>query len=137
MLAKSMFYPTLPASDLERAKRFYGDTLGFRLIEGTGDSGGVFYRVGDQVLFVYKTATPRGGNTALSFVVDDLDAEMTELRAKGVTFEEYDMPGLKTQNGVVEFDGMRGAWFKDSEDNILSIQQPSAEQARVMREALK
>lgn len=70
-------------------------------------------------------------------MVDDLDTEMTELRAKGVRFEEYDMPGLKTDNGVVEFDGMRGAWFKDSEDNILSIQQPSVEQARVMREALK
>lgn len=137
MLDKSMFYPTLPASDIERATRFYSDTLGFNLIEGTGDPGGVFYRIGDQVLFVYKTATARGGNTALSFVVDDLDAEMTVLRAKGVVFEDYDMPGLKTQNGVAEFDGMRAAWFKDSEDNILNISQPSAEQARVMREALK
>lgn len=137
MLTKSMFYPTLPASDIERAKRFYGDTLGFDLIEGAGDPGGVFYRIGDQVLFVYKTAAPRGGNTALSFMVDDLDAEMTELRAKGVAFEDYDMPGLKTEGGVAEFDGMRAAWFKDSEDNILNIEQPSAEQARVMREALK
>jgi len=136
MLTKSMFYPTLPASDIERAKRFYGETLGFNRIEGTGDLGGVFFRGGDQVLFVYETTMTRGGNTALSFVVDDLDAEMAELRAKGVVFEDYAMPGLKTEGGVAEFDGMRSAWFKDSEDNILNIGQLSAEQARMMREAL-
>jgi catechol 2,3-dioxygenase-like lactoylglutathione lyase family enzyme len=53
MLTKSMFYPTLPALDIERAQRFYSDTLGFDLIEGTEDPGDVFHRIGDQVLFVY------------------------------------------------------------------------------------
>ena len=61
----------------------------------------------------------------------------TELRARGVAFWEYDTPRLKTQDGVVEFDGMPSAWLKDSEDNIRSIGQHLAEQARVIREALK
>ncbi|MGH2654353.1 MAG: VOC family protein [Actinomycetota bacterium] len=50
---------------------------------------------------------------------------MAELRAKGVTFEEYDMPGLKTVNGIAELGGEKGAWFKDPEGNILSVSQTS------------
>ena len=59
----------------------------------------------------------------MNFVTADLDAEMSDLRSRGVTFEDYDFPGLKTENGVAEYDGSRGAWFKDSEGNILG---PSA-----------
>jgi catechol 2,3-dioxygenase-like lactoylglutathione lyase family enzyme len=135
MLALNTFYPTLPADDIDRARRFYEGILGLEVAEGYGGSDGVFFRLGQGLLLVYKTLAPRGGNTALSFVVDDLEAQMKELRDRGVVFEEYDMPNLKTHDGIAEFEGLRGAWFKDSEGNILSLGQPSAEQLRLLRVA--
>jgi catechol 2,3-dioxygenase-like lactoylglutathione lyase family enzyme len=135
MLADLTFYPTLPAEDLDRARRFYEDILGFKVAEGYGGSDGIFFKLGHGLLLVYKTLAPRGGNTALSFAVDDLEAEMKELRDRGVVFEEYDMPALKTHDGIAEFEGLRGAWFKDSEGNILSISQPTVEQLRLLRAA--
>ncbi len=137
MLKNSFAYPTLPASDLARARTFYEQKLELEPVEGADDPGGVYYQLGAQILFLYQTEAPRGGNTALSFVVDDLDAEMKDLRSRGVAFEDYDMPGLKTENGVAEFDGMKAAWFKDTEGNILNIGQPTEEQLRMIRDRLK
>lgn len=136
MIKDSLIYPTLPASDLARARAFYEEKLGLDPLEDADISDGVFYRLGGQFLFLYETQAKVGENTALSFVVEDLDTEMDELRNKGVTFEDYDMPGLKTENGVAEMDGMRGGWFKDSEGNILSISQPTEEQWRRLREGV-
>lgn len=111
---------TLPASDFERAKAFYGGTLGLESF--MEDAGGVMYRAGSSSVFVYPSEFA-GTNkaTAATFVVADTVAAMEELRGKGVTFEEYDMPGLKTENGVAEIGGVKGAWFKDSEGNILAL----------------
>lgn len=134
MLNDKLFYPTLPASDLDRARQFYEKKLGFELVDGGVVPDGVFYEVGDHALFLYKTEAPRGGNTALSFVVDDLETEMRELRDRGIEFEEYDLPGLKTENGIAEWDGMRAAWFKDSEGNILNLEQPSEQQLHMIDE---
>ena len=111
--------PTIAASDMERARAFYEETLGFCPVEKTSE--GVLFQAGDSYVYVYETSAPRGGNTVLSLDVEDFDAEMKELRDKGVHFEEYDMPNLKTHEGVAEMDGMKGAWFKDSEGNILAI----------------
>jgi predicted enzyme related to lactoylglutathione lyase len=113
---------TLPASDFERAKAFYGGTLGLESF--MEDAGGVMYRAGSSSVFVYPSEFA-GTNkaTAATFVVADTVAAMEELRGKGVTFEEYDFPGLKTVNGIAEMDGERAAWFVDSEGNILSISQ--------------
>jgi catechol 2,3-dioxygenase-like lactoylglutathione lyase family enzyme len=137
MLGTSMFYPTLPASDIGRARRFYEETLGFDVIDNPLATDDIMFKVGDGLIFLYKTEASRGENTALFFVVDDLDKEMAKLRDQGVVFEDYDFPGLKTIDGVAELDGMRGAWFKDSEGNILSIGEPSEEQRRVMIDALQ
>lgn len=134
MLKQSFAYPTLPASDLSRARAFYETKLELEPVDGADAPDGVFYELGDQILFLYQTEAPRGGNTALSFVVDDIDAEMRDLRGRGVSFEEYDLPGLKTESGVAEFDGMRTAWFKDSEGNILNIGQPNEQQLRMLRD---
>lgn len=121
MLSNARFaLPTLPAADIKRARRFYEETLGFPVDRELGEDA-VAYRAGDALIMVYETKAAHGENTAVSFVVGDLDAEMRELRGRGVIFEEYDMPGLKTVDGVVEMDGERGAWFKDSEGNILSV----------------
>jgi len=134
MLKESIAYPTVPASDLARARSFYEKKLDLEPVEGGELPDAVFYRLRDQILFLYQTEAPRGGNTALSFMVEDLDDEMRQLKSHGVKFEDYDLPGLKTESGVAEIDGMRGAWFKDTEGNILNLSQPSEEQLRMLRE---
>ena len=122
MLADTPLNAVIPATDLDRAKHFYGDTLGLKLIDDRQDTA--LFESGGARFILYTT--PSGGqaaHTLAGWVVGDLDAEMTELRGRGVTFEEYDLPGLKTVDGVAEGAGMRGAWFKDSEGNILSVVQ--------------
>jgi catechol 2,3-dioxygenase-like lactoylglutathione lyase family enzyme len=124
MLKDSPVAATLAVKDIERAKRFYSETLGLEAKDE--DDGGVFMECGEGTgLFVYPSEFA-GSNkaTAAAWKVDDLDAVMSELRGKGVTFEEYDMPGLKTENGVATWgDGNKGAWFKDPDGNILSVGQ--------------
>jgi catechol 2,3-dioxygenase-like lactoylglutathione lyase family enzyme len=124
MLADYHTYPTIPASDLERARRFYEQTLGFK--PGSVSSAGVMYNAKGSVVFVYPSAAA-GTNaaTAVGFAVDDLKATVAELQAKGVKFEEYDMPGLKTDHGIAVFEDGRSAWFKDSEGNIIGLAQLS------------
>ncbi|MFI8520633.1 VOC family protein [Streptomyces sp. NPDC085481] len=120
MLADSPIAAIIPVSDLARAKRFYTETLGLPLTKETAEDTRL--ETGGTTIGLYET--PYGGqaqHTLGSWKVADLDSEMSELRSKGVTFEEYDLPGLKTLDGVAETDTMRAAWFKDSEGNILCI----------------
>ena len=71
---------------------------------------------------VFPTANPvRGGHTQMGFMVSDIEREVVELRSRGVVFEEYDLPGLKTEHGIATVDHARAAWFKDSEGNLLDI----------------
>lgn len=123
MLKDAKSLTTLPAADMERAKRWYQDKLGLEPVEEM--TGGNRYETAAGTGFtIYPTPNPdRGGHTQLAFGVADLDSEVTGLKGRGVAFEEYDMPGLKTVNGIAEFDGQRGAFFKDSEGNILGIVQ--------------
>jgi catechol 2,3-dioxygenase-like lactoylglutathione lyase family enzyme len=112
----------LGAADLDRAKAFYADKLGW---EPSGqDDGGVYHTVGDTQVYVYTTAYA-GTNqaTALMIQVEDLDAEVSALRAAGVTFADYDLPGLTTVDGIATLDGEKAAWFTDSEGNILALGQ--------------
>lgn len=114
-------YATIPASDLMRAKDWYKDKLG--LTPSTEDPFGLFYRLGDGSAFMLYP-TPNAGkapNTLMSFSSDDLKSDVRDLRGRGVVFEEYDMPGLKTVDGIAEMGQMHAAWFKDSEGNILAI----------------
>jgi len=112
-------YPSIPARDLGRAKRFY-EKLGFKPIEEGPE--GAYYATGDTKFFLYESAYA-GTNqaTTAGWEVDDLDKEMSELRSRGVVFEEYDLPGIKTVNGIATVDSEKAAWFKDSEGNILNI----------------
>jgi predicted enzyme related to lactoylglutathione lyase len=123
MLTQAPVQAAIPASDMERAKRFYSDTLGLTISREAEDA--VHFESGGTQFFIYPT--PNAGqapHTLAAWMVADLDAEMADLRGRGVTFEEYDLPGLKTVNGVAEFGALRGAWFKDSEGNILGVTQP-------------
>ena len=134
MFENSIALATLAASDQERARKFWKDVFGLEPVRS--DPGGDFYVIGGVGVLVYESQFA-GTNkaTAFSIMTDDLDRDMTALRAKGVAFHDYDLPGIKTENGVVDMDGERGAWFDDSEGNIISIAQPtsmSMDEARMM-----
>jgi predicted enzyme related to lactoylglutathione lyase len=105
MLQGRHMHPTIPAADLERARSFY---------EAGGGSWFLLY------------PTPSAGtarHTVAGWAVEDLDAEVAELKARGVVFEEYDSPQLKTVDGIATTAAGRAAWFKDSEGNILGLVQ--------------
>ena len=122
-------HTTLPAADLQRAKKFYTDKLG--LSPATESAGGIFYELAGGTRFIlYPTPNPtRGGHTQIGFSTNDIKAEVDELRSRGVVFEEYDFPGLKTMNGIAQTGDARAAWFKDSEGNMIGLVQlpPGAE----------
>jgi len=134
MFENSVAMAVLPASDLERARRFWSEV--FALTPVRTDVGADYYVVGGVPVLVYETQfAGTAQNTSFGLFTDDLDRDMAALRERGVTFNDYDLPGLKTENGVVDMDGERGAWFNDSEGNIISIAQPtsvSLDEARAM-----
>jgi catechol 2,3-dioxygenase-like lactoylglutathione lyase family enzyme len=122
MLGTADIQPMLPVKDLAKAERFYTETLGLKKVE---DQPGVVvvYQSGDTRVSVYRSefaGTNRG--TAALWTVQDIDATVKELKSKGVSFEHYDLPGLKVQGDVHVADGFKVAWFKDPAGNILSIQ---------------
>ena len=122
LLAKKDAIATVAVTDLAKAKAFYENTLGLEPVEG--DEGSVqSYRAGSSTILVYES-TFAGTNkaTAVTWPVgDDLDAVIRELKAKGVTFEHYDMPGAKHDGDVHDFGKLRVAWFKDPDGNIFNL----------------
>ena len=120
-LQDAPLYAYLPAKDLARARRFYVDQLGFRSIQEI--AGGVVYGFGKgTAAFLYPT--PNAGTSKASqafWDVDDVEREVSALKARGVVFEDYDLPGEKSPSGVLTAGGAKAAWFKDSEGNILAI----------------
>ncbi|HCO02029.1 MAG TPA: glyoxalase [Actinobacteria bacterium] len=115
-------HSTVPAADLERAKAFYADKLG--LEPKDEQPGGIWYEAGGIRFLLYPT--PSAGtaqNTAIGFAVDDIEKVVAELKDRGVVFEEYDFPGLKTVDSIADTGPIRAAWFKDSEGNIIGVVQ--------------
>lgn len=123
ILADAPVSAGLPAADIERAKAFYEGTLGLPLVQDL--EGALMFACGNGTMFFVYPSEFAGTNkaTAAGFQVDDIQAVMEELRGKGVTFEEYDMPGLKTVDGVATLGPSKSAWFKDTEGNILALVQ--------------
>ena len=122
MLGDNDAMATIAVSDLARATRFYGDTLGLQPGEGGGPTVAV-YRSGGSTIVVYESEFA-GTNQATSAtwgVGDDLDAIVETLGAAGVAFEHYDLPGLSLDGDVHVADGFRAAWFRDPDGNILHI----------------
>jgi catechol 2,3-dioxygenase-like lactoylglutathione lyase family enzyme len=111
----------LPAKDVERAKAWYRDKLG--LSPTQADQYGASYRLaGGAPMFLYKSDyAGTAKHTLISFKSADLKADIEALRAKGVAFIDYDLPGLKTVDGLAEFGPVKNAWMRDSEGNILGI----------------
>ncbi|MFD5796208.1 VOC family protein [Streptomyces diastatochromogenes] len=132
LLARGRVATRLPAQDLDRARRFYSEVLGLEPVDER--PGGLLYRCGgtDFVVFQSTGASP-GTFTQMAWEVADIEAVVSELRRHGVVFEEVDVPGLHTRDGIAEIDGNypskgargeRGAWFRDSEGNLLGIGEP-------------
>ena len=122
MLTKYPLEASLPAADIERAKAFYRDKLGLEPVEEAGD-GGAFYETGGARFLLYPSGFA-GTNqaTAAGWQVDDIDAVVAGLKANGVEFQDYDFDELKTVDGIATLpNGIKGAWFIDSEGNILSV----------------
>ncbi|MEO7034231.1 MAG: VOC family protein [Polyangiaceae bacterium] len=121
MLQKSPMFAYIPAKDMARARRFYEEKLGF--VAGSELAGGVTYQFpGGTACFLYPT--PNAGTSAASqafWQVLDIESEVAELKAKGVTFENYDMPGVPMQNSIATAGGTKAAWFKDTEGNIMAV----------------
>ena len=130
MLADSQVATRLPVNNLERARRFYSEKLGLEPAEER--PGGLCYRCGSGYFALFEsTGAASGTHTQMGWEVVDIEATVAMLRARGVVFEDYDLPGLKTVNGIAEIEGNypskgvgeRGAWFRDSEGNLLGIGQ--------------
>lgn len=131
-LARGQAATRLPAQDLERARRFYAEKLGLEPVDRR--PGGLLYRCGGTEFAVYQsTGASPGSFTQMGWQVEDVDALVTELRRRGVEFEDVDVPGLRTVDGIADipghypgkgFRGERAAWFRDSEGNLLGIGQP-------------
>ncbi|YCH09403.1 VOC family protein [Arthrobacter sp. alpha11c] len=125
MLKDQQVGAVLPASDIARARAYYSEKLGLEPENPDADDN-LQYRCGDGTgFFIYQTSNAgTAKNTQIGWMVSDVAATVTELREKGVKFEDYDFPGLKTENGIATMpDGSAAAWFLDSEGNILSINQ--------------
>ena len=113
-------FATLPVTDYARARQFYKDKLGLTPTEPDGD----LFECGDGSGFLISAMGSKpGGHTQMSFDVDDVVKVVKELKSKGVVFEEYDLPGLKTVDSIAERPDVKGAWFKDSEGNMIGIGQ--------------
>jgi catechol 2,3-dioxygenase-like lactoylglutathione lyase family enzyme len=123
MLLNAPMIPYIPVADVERAREFYEQIVG--LVPKQEYAGGVIYECGKgSWVFLYPSAGAGTSKASQAFwQVDDVVAEVAELRARGVVFEEYDMPGLKTEDGIATGGGAKTAWFKDTEGNIMAVSQ--------------
>ena len=122
MLNNSKVTPQCPVSDIDRARSFYADKLG--LTPAGENPGGLVYTTdGGTTFFLYQTEyAGQAGHTIAQWHVSSVEDEVRELRAKGLEFEHYDMPGVSWDGDVARIEGMgSAAWFKDSEGNIMCI----------------
>jgi len=123
LLDSAIAKATLPVSDLIRARTFYKEKLG--LMPSREVDGGLFYEAsGNSGFLLFPTsARPSGQHTQMAWFVRDIVASVAELRRRGVRFEDYDVPGLKTIDGIADLGYEKSAWFRDSEGNLLALGQ--------------
>lgn len=144
ILAGARVATRLPAQDLDRARRFYSERLGLEPVDER--PGGLLYRCAgvDFVVFQSTGASP-GTFTQMALEVDDIETVVSELKRRGVVFEEVDAPGFRTRNGIAEIDGNypskgargeRGAWFRDSEETCWASASWSSEHGRDQKRPL-
>jgi len=132
MLESARVATRIPVQDLGRAESFYAEKLSLRPVERR--PGGLRYQCGTGEFALFESAGAASGtHTQMGWEVEDLEAVVAELRRRGVVFEEYDLPELRTVNGIVDIEGNypskggigeKSAWFRDSEGNLLGLGQP-------------
>ena len=123
MLTELRVHSTIPASDMARARAWYAEKLGFEPILDL--PSGMMYEAAEGTRFVVFPS-PNAGQapqTCMGFATSDIEREVRDLKARGVTFEEYDLPNFKTVDSIMSTGLTRSAWFRDSEGNILGIVQ--------------
>jgi catechol 2,3-dioxygenase-like lactoylglutathione lyase family enzyme len=127
MLENAPMTTILPVIDMQRARGFYENKLGLKPV-GLKPDGKFVYATGSgAVLALFpKDGGTKADHTAVSFQVRDIAAAIKELKAAGVTFEDYDFPGLKTVNHVCVLGAEKAAWFKDTEGNYLCLHEDIA-----------
>ena len=122
MLSTAPIRAYIPAAHLERARKFYEEIVGLKPAEAY--AGGVVYICGGAEVFMYQTSNAGTSKASQAFwQVKDVEKEVAELKARGVVFEEYTMPGIPMKNGIATAGGAKTAWFKDSEGNIMAVSQ--------------
>jgi catechol 2,3-dioxygenase-like lactoylglutathione lyase family enzyme len=124
MLNDYPVYATIATADLARARSFYEETLGFSMVT-EDEAGGVYYQSGTTRFYLYASQfAGHAQHTLASWEVDDIASVVDELEARGVVFEKYDLPGLKTdEQGIANLGSTKAAWFKDPDGNILNVGQ--------------
>ena len=127
MLVKAEIAAIVPVSEVDKAVDFYGGVLGLELAVRRDDlpeNREAEFRAGDGTLVVYESvAAGQSRGTVAGFRVDDLDSVVGGLRERGVVFEEYDLPDLKTENGIASIGDLRAAWARDPDGNIIAFEQ--------------
>src|SRR4029077_19026578 len=114
--------PAIPAQDIKRARQFYEQKLGLKPAEEQAD-GGALYVTGETRFLVFKSMVKSSGeHTQMAFEFEDVVGAVRDLKNSGVKVEEYDYPEFKSRDGIVDMpDGTKGAWFKDTEGNLIAI----------------
>jgi catechol 2,3-dioxygenase-like lactoylglutathione lyase family enzyme len=121
MLGNTPVMTMLPVVDMGRARAFYADTLGLKSL-GPNPQGNQLFSAGGATIALYQREAPtRADHTALSWEVKNIGAVIRALTDRGVVFEDYDLPGLKTVDKVCVLGAEKAAWFKDPEGNILCL----------------
>lgn len=124
MLRSAFAMASLPAEDIQRAIKFYTEVLGLKKVSEPFEGGVIFEAGNGSQFFMYQRARTKAEHTVLNFMVDNVEAEVKELAGKGVKFEQYDTPGVKTNAlGIAEVEGQKAAWFTDPEGNIIAIEE--------------
>jgi catechol 2,3-dioxygenase-like lactoylglutathione lyase family enzyme len=123
MLGDKRVATTIPVRDPAQARSFYEGKLGLKVSRQLDDGGIAYDCGGGTSLFTYPTQENAGQSpaTLAAFEVEDGEATIRAMQKSGITFEEYDMPGLKTVDGVADLAGSKGGWFKDPDGNILAV----------------
>lgn len=121
MLKAHRVHTTLHATDMQRAKHFYADKLGLEPLQEFPFA--ILYECGEGTRFSMSPSSGEvpGTFSQMSFIVEDIAREVEELKSRGVVFEEYDSADLKTVNSIADYGSLKGAWFKDSEGNLVGL----------------
>jgi predicted enzyme related to lactoylglutathione lyase len=124
MLDKAFAMASLAAEDIKRAIKFYTEILGVKKVSEPFEGSAIFEAGSGSQFFMYERARTKAEHTVLNFMVKNVEETVKGLTAKGVKFEQYDFPGVKTNElGIADIGGQKAAWLTDPEGNIIAIEQ--------------